>query len=237
MSKVRWGLGNPSEQSPTLDAVFSAVITEFQAFYNELSSSAKPWTYNTAQVTITNGVADYIVPAPPGKVMFVTGQPINNTLGAIALEFADLAEVSSDFYLFSPLNFGFSPDFNESVSFPLNLNVAFYRKNNSLWLRIAPYPTAFEYLTITYATGDWISGVSVNDEAVLSEHHHLPITRAQQNLLPMTTWTKDENANQLKRNNFERSFDRQIARYAEAFMYAKRNLTNDETNYRNRDDW
>lgn len=215
-----------------MDQLFSHAVAEFQSFINELSNTDLTWTYNSVTVNTTSNDTDYLLPITPGKVLFVTGTPYNNIYGPVALEFANLADVSSDFYPFNALDYSsYSPDFNEAINFPFNLQIAFYRKNNDLWFRLAPN-TQWSSINITYSTGDWLDNLTIENAAVLSNHHHLVHTRAAMNLLPAAEWKKDEEYNQLRRTNLEKSLMMAEERYAQQFVYAKRNLTADETSVR-----
>lgn len=232
ISRTRSLLLSPKENCPTLDQLFTHLTAEFSNFYNSLDSSGKPWTYNDVTVSTSGGSTDYLVPVTPGKVLFVTAIPENNLFGPIGLEFADLANVSSNFYPFAPLDYAMSRDFNELINFPFTAQTAFYRKDSDLWFRLAPFTNAVSSVTIVYSTGDWIENLSIENTAVLSNHHHLVHTRAAMNCLPGAEWKNDENYNQLKRTNLAQSLAAAEQRYAREFLYAKRSLTADETSVR-----
>lgn len=231
ISNVRSLLLNPKEQAPSVDQLFTHLSAEFQHMFNELSNSGQPWTFNSITVS-TAGNADHLVPVTPGRVLFVTALPSGNGFGPIALEFADLADVSSNFYPYSPLDYGLSRDFNERINFPFAAQIAFYRKDNDLWFRLAPFVGALQSVTITYSTGNWVDNLSLGNTAVLSEHHHLVHTRTAMDLLPAAEWKTDENFNQARRENLARSFIAAEQRYAQQFIIAKRSLTEDEVGVR-----
>lgn len=232
ISRVRSGLLNPKAQSPTVDQLFTNLTYEYQNFYNEIDSTNKPWTYHDITVNVSASTTDYLVPITPGKILFVIAYPTDTNYGAVSLEFADLADVSSDFFLYSPLDFGFSPDFNELVNFPFPLQIAFYRKDNNVWFRLAPFAYALTSIKIIYSTGDWLQNLTTESTAVLSNHHQLVEVRTMMNSLPAADWVSDEKTNQNRRNNLAMSLATQEARYAKQFMYAKRMMTADETNVR-----
>jgi hypothetical protein len=227
ISKVRSLLLNPKSNRPTVDQLFSNLTDEFQAFYNELETSSQPWTYNEVTVNVNAGVYDYLVPVTTGKVLFATAYPQDTNFGPIALEIADLAEVTSNFFLYSPLDWGFSRDFNEVINLPFPFQIAFYRKGGDLWFRLAPFSYALTSITITYSTGDWLQNLNVNTTAVLPNHHGLVETRTAMNLLPGCEWSADVNRDDLKRKNLAMSLSTQAQRYSRNFMYAKRNLGGD----------
>jgi len=237
VSRVRSLLLNPKEQAPTPDQVFTNLTYEYQQIYNELDSTNLPWTYHEQTVNVNGGGPDYLVTEPTGKVLFVTANPGCDCHGAIPLEFADLADISSTYRLFSPLDYGYSRDFNENGG-PWTfggLQIAFYRKDDGqLWFRLAPdiCCCSLDNIKIVYSTGDWISNLSTDSTALLSQHHQLPETRTAQNLLPASEWLMDESANQARRANLDRSLARQEERYAKQFMYAKRMIHADESSER-----
>lgn len=243
ISRIRSLLLNPKTAKPSMDTLFTNLTYEFQNFYNELSTSNLPWTYNEQIVNVTSGQTDYLLVNPTGKVLFVIAYPQNTAFGPVSLEFADLASISSDFFLFSPLDSGFSPDFNEAINFPFPFDIAFYRKDNDLWFRLPPFAYALTSIKVVYSTGDWLSNLQTTDTAVLSAHHALPEVRSALNLLAASEWVDESimvvngrktigSANQQQRNNLERGLLRQEAMYARQFMYAKREMTADQTSER-----
>jgi hypothetical protein len=231
ISRVRSLLLNPKEQHPTLDQLFTQLTFEFQNFVNELSSSNLPWNYNEVTINVSSGITDYLIPPQVGKILMAIANPDNN-YGPVSLEFADLADVSADFYLFSPLDYGFSPDFNEAISWPFPAQIAFYRKDGQPYFRLAPFTPSINSIKLIYATGDWLESLSAESAAVLPEYHSLVEVRAAQNLLPGAEWSDDPNADQLRRSNLARSLENQQQRYAQQFMYAKRSFTGDQVTFR-----
>lgn len=232
ISRVRSLLLNPKENCPTPEQLFTQLCLEYQNYFNELDSSGLPWTMTEQTINVTSGQTDYLVTNPTGKVLFVVAYPENDAYGPFSLEFADLAEVSSDFYLFSPLDYGFSPDFNELITFPWPFQIAFYRKDNNLWFRLAPFAYNIESIKITYSTGDWLENLQMTDTAVLSQYHGLVEVRTALNLLPGAEWVGNEDANQNKRANLGKTLAIQEERYARQFLYGRRNITTPETTSR-----
>ena len=231
ISRVRSLLLNPQDNAPTLDQLWSHLTMEMQNFYNELSSSFLPWTYHEQSINVTSGLTDYLVTEPTGKILFVIAYPENTDLTPVSLEFADLADVSSDFYLYSPLDYGYTPDFNESINFPFPFQIAFYRKDNDLYFRVAPFSYNLTSIKIIYSTGDWLTNLQFTDSAVLPQHHGLVEVRTALNLLPAAKWTGDA-SDQDMRANLGRTLAVQEGRYNQQFILSKRNITIPETTMR-----
>ena len=227
LSRVDDLLVNPKEQMPSISMRFTHLTYEFQQLYNELSNSGKPWTYNTVSVTVNPGTTDYVVPNASGRVMFVMAYPVDANYNPVSLEFADLADVSADFWPYSPLDFGLAKDFNEAWTLPFPFQIAFYRKDGELWFRLPPFAMTLTNIDVIFSTGDWIENLSTGDAAVLSQHHQLAEVRAAMNLLPAAEWTDDAAMNDAKRAALAQSLPEQEARYAREFLYAKRSLTRD----------
>ena len=206
---------------------FTHLTYEFQQLYNELANSGKPWTYNTISVTVNPGATDYVVPGASGKVMFVMAYPLDTNLNPVSLEFADIADVSADFWPYSPLDFALARDFNEAWTLPFPFQIAFYRKGGELWFRSPPFAMTLTQIDVVLSTGDWVENLSTADEAVLSQHHQLVEVRAAINLLPAAEWSDDAAMNTAKRSALAQSLPAQEERYAREFLYAKRSLTRD----------
>lgn len=234
ISRVRSLLLSPKEQRPTADQLFNSLTMEYQNFVNEIDSTNLPWLYNSQTVRLNGNFIDYLVTNPTGKVLFVTANTGCNCHGAIPLEFADLADISSNCYLFSPLDWGVERDFGEAWAVHFPFQIAFYRKDGDLWFRLAPNicGCALSSITIVYSTGDWLENLSTDSVAVLTQHHQLVEVRTALNLLPGTEWIDNAEANQAKRVNLDRSLSRQEARYAQQFLYGKRMMTADLTTSR-----
>lgn len=187
---------------------------------------------NEQTITVTSGETDYLVVTPPGKILFAVAYPENDDYAPFSLEIADLAEVSSDFYLYSPLDWGYSPDFNELITFPWPFQIAFYRKDGDLWFRLAPFAYNIQSVKLTYSTGDWLSNLQTTDTAVLPQYHALVEVRTALNLLPAAQWSGNEDANQNRRANLGKTLAIQEDRYAQQFLYGRRNMSVPETTTR-----
>lgn len=237
ISRVRSLLLNPKANAPTPDQLFTSLTMEYQTFYNELDASGQVWSFNEQTININSGTIDYLVTNPTGKILFVLAYPQNAYFGPVSLEFADLAGISSDFFLYSPLDYGFSPDFNEAINFPFPFQIAFYRKDGDLWFKLPPFAYALTAIKIVYSTGDWLTNLNTESTAVLSQHHALPDVRTALNLLPGCEWTGSEESNQNKRANLGRTLGVQEQRYYQQFIYAKRSMTADQVTVRGDGYW
>jgi len=221
-------LFNPKSQSPTVDQRFTQLTWEFQHLYNELDASNKPWTYNSITVNVNSGQQDYLVPVAVGKVLFAYANTLNEpTFGSIGMEIVDLAEVSSDFYLFNPLNYGYSRDFNEIWASPFKPDIALYRQDGQLYFRLRPYNDDLESVTLVFSTGDWITNLSIETSAVLPQYHQLAIVRAGMNLMPGCEWQGDREYNLQQRKQLMPVLAQQADRYYGQFIIAKRQMSAD----------
>lgn len=227
ISRVRSLLLGPKDQRPNLDVLFTNLTYEFQNFVNELSNSGKIWSYNTVPINVNPGTTDYIVPGASGKVLFVIAYPLETNNNPVSLEFADLADVSADYWLYSPLDFAISRDFNEAWSVPFPFQIAFFRKGADLWFRLPPFAYTLTRIDVVFSTGDWIANLSTGDEAVLSQHHQLVEVRSSMNLLPAAEWWDDDTKNENRRKELALSLSNQEQRYARQFVVAKRTPTRD----------
>lgn len=225
-------LGNPKSQKPTTDQRLTQLMLEFQNLVNELTNTGKPWMTQTTVVNVSGGTEDYLVPANIGKVLFVYANRSDNVFGPFAMEFCDLASVSSDFYLFSPLDYGIARDFNEAFAVPFPAQIAFFRQGGSLYFRLPPFGTGIDSISIVSSVGDWIDALAAEDEFVVKNHAHLAVTRAAMNLLPMTEWVGDRKFNLEQRGQFAQSLQRQNESYTTAWILAKRSLVDDAPSYR-----
>jgi len=232
VQKVRVNLFNPKEQKPSVEQIFHKLLYNYQNFCNELENTGQVWTYDSVDVTVSNNVTDYRVPRG-GKVLFVVAYPSNTAYVPYSMEFCDLAEVSGDFFLYSPLDFALGRDFGEGGWYlPYPYKVAFYRKNGDLWLRLAPYNYNLTSIKVTFATGNWTENISTEASAVLSNHHQLVEVRASIDLLPGTEWKEEDNYNFSMRQQLASSLSNEEARYKAVFDVAKRSLTMDQVNTR-----
>lgn len=231
ISKVRIKLLKPKEQAPSPETVFDSLVTEYQNQYNDLENSNLPWSYSTATINLVAGQMDYLVPQT-GRVLFVTAQPYDQLLPPLLLEFADLADISTDFWLFSPLDYGFAREFNEIFWNDAPFQVAFYRNDSDLYMRVAPFVLNNTVLTITFSTGSWVENLTMDSVAVLKNHHGLVETRASINILPGCEWSENLEADEVKRGNLMRTLAIQEERQSKNFMYAKRSINADVINDR-----
>lgn len=232
LSQLDSMLGNPKANKPTTDQRLTQVMMELQNLVNELNNTSLPWLTQDVTVNVTSGTEDYLVTGNVGKVLFVYANRADNVFGPFAMEFADLASVSSDFYLFSPLDYGISRDFNENFAVPFPAQIAFYRQGGSLYFRLPPFGTGIESVTVVSSVGDWLDGLTADDEFVVKGHVQLALTRAALNLLPMTEWTGDRKFNLEQRGQFAQSLQRQERSYKDAWVIAKRQIHGDAESYR-----
>lgn len=224
---------NPKAQKPTVAQKWTQLAFEFQNLTNELNNTSLPWTTTEIEVTITPGTEDYLVPGNVGKVLFAYANTDNDYFGPISIEFADFAGVSSDFYLFSPLDYGFSRDFNEVSFASVPLQMALFREGGSLKFRVPPFSTtSFTSITLVTSVGNWIDELSPSDEMVLPGHHMLAIVRAAINLLPGSEWAGEREFNVSQRQQLALSLPAQEQRYAQSWMIAKRTMSADQPSYR-----
>lgn len=232
LSLLASALMNPKQQKPTLDQRFTQLTWEFQNFYNELTNSHIPWTYNSVSVDTLDSQLDYLVPQNVGTVLFAYATPLNNNLyGPIPLTIVDLAHISSNFFLFSPLDFGISRDFNEVLWAPHGTEISFYRDGSSglLYFRLAPQGIALQNVTLIYATGNWIDGIDPSANPILGQHHMLPIVRAAMSLLPGCEWNDGLD----RSKSLSSTLPIQETRYERQFMLTRRSLNADlEPTYR-----
>lgn len=229
-------LGNPKAQKPTMDQRLTQVMLEFQHLVNELGNTNKPWLSQTVTVSVNAGTEDYLVPGNVGKVLFVYANR-SDQLGPIGLTFADLAHVSSDFYLFSPLDYGFARDFNEALAVPSPAEISFYRQGGALYFRLPPFNQAVESVSIVSSVGNWLDGLTSNDSFVLQGHEGLALARAGMNLLPMTEWAGDDAYNDKQQAKYARSLAAQADRYQSAWIIAKRSMHDDQPTCRDGGVW
>lgn len=228
---MRIGLRKPKEQAPSPETIFDALVTEYQDYYNELENTNLPWSYSTSTINLVAGQMDYLVPQT-GRVLFVTAQPYDQLLPPLLLEFADLADISTDFWLFSPLDYGFAREFNEIFWNDAPFQVAFYRNDNDLFMRVAPFVLNNTVLTITFSTGTWIENLTMDSVAALKNHHGLVKTRVKLSLLDACEWSENLEADEIKRRNIRIGLEPVADRQAKNFMYAKRSINADVINDR-----
>jgi hypothetical protein len=219
-------LFSPKAQKPTVDQRFTQLKFEFQNLVNELNNTNLPWLTQTVTVNITPGTEDYTVPGNIGTVLFAYANTLDDSLGPFGLEFADFAGVSSDFYLFSPLDHGIFRDFNEVFSIGSPAQLALFRDTSgALKFRIPPFTdTAIQSISLVSSKGDWLDGLTLEDSSPLPGHHMLAIVRAARNLLPGTEWVGDRDHNLEQRKQLAISLTDQEQRYAQAWLYAKRSM-------------
>jgi len=233
MSLLDSVLFNPKSQKPTVAQRWTMLAFEFQNFINELNNTSLPWTHQPVTVNIQAGTEDYIIPSNVGTVLFCYANSDNDYYGPIGIEFADFAGVSSDFYLFSPLDYGFARDFNEAFAMSSPIQLALYYEGGQLKFRVPPFTTS-KLTSITFAcsTGNWIDQLSGTDTAVMPAHHILPITRTGINLLPGCEWAGDRKFNLEQRQQLAISLPAMEARYAQSFLIAKRTMHGDQPSFR-----
>lgn len=227
ISLVRSVLLNPKSGRPTLDQLFTNMTFEFQQIYNELASSNLPWSHQSVTINVAPGTESYLVPVSVGKVLFAYADSSTSTFGPVGLEIVDLAEVTSDFYPFTPLDYGISRDFNELWTLNPGAQIALYRQDGNLYIRLAPFATGISSVTLAFSTGNWLENLTSDSVGVLPEHHMLAVVRTAMNLLPGAEWTDERDYNLSQRQQLALSLDRQEQRYARQFMYAKRNMAAD----------
>jgi hypothetical protein len=226
-------LFGPKTQKPTVDQRFTQLKFEFQNLVNELNNTNLPWLTQNTTVSIIPGTQDYMVPGNIGQVLFAYANSSSDALGPVGLEFADFAEVSSDFYLFSPLDAGMFRDFNEVFALGSPAQLALFRENGTLKFRVPRFSgTAFESVTLVSSKGNWADGLTLDDESPLPGHHMLAIARAASNLLPGSEWAGDREYNLSQRQQLAVSLEDMKQRYAQAWMIAKRTMHADRPTYR-----
>lgn len=229
LSKLDAALLSPKQQRPTLDQRFTQLLWEFQNFYNELTNTHLPWTHNSVTVNITGGTTDYLIPAEVSTILFAYAQPVGGIYGPVPLDIVDLAHISSDYYLFSPLDYGVSRDFNEALVFPRATEISFFKGAGGNYFRISNTGNALQQVTLVYATGNWLENLDPSSVPILEQYHMLPIVRACQNLLAGCEWA--DNVDRSK--GLAATLTAQEQRYAGQFLMAKRSINADlEPSYR-----
>jgi len=219
---------NPKDQRPTIDQRFTQLTWEFSALYSELENTNLPWSTNSVTVNVNDNQPDYLVPVSAGRVLFAFANTNQDAFGPIGLEFADLASVSSDFYLYSPLDYGYSRDFNEVFNGAYAPDFALYRQDGNLKFKLRPMYSAINSVTLVFSSGNWLENLSVESTAVLPQYHQLVITRAALNLLPGCEWSGTREENLQQRQQLAMSLNAQMLRYQQNFMYAKRQMSADQ---------
>lgn len=223
VSRCRELLLDPMEQKPSVKQIFGAYLRAMTNFYNKLTNSSQSWSIREHTIVLTGGSNnDYLVTGDTGKVLFVTAQ---NNGAPYPVEFTDLADASSYWWLYQPFAAARPEDYNYAGA---PFQIAFFRKDGSLYARLPYEYLSGETLTITTSTGNWVNNIGIEQSAVLTEYHHVPEISAAFALIPGVRWTDDIVADERKADRLAISLGMQKAEVMEDFDIAKRSLTADD---------
>lgn len=218
-------LGDPKPQRPSPRHRLSAVTRTTQSFFNRLSNTGRAWQVNEVNLLVTQGTQDFqlAVDGNFGKpLQVITIDPSNPAHITRSIDFFEVQNLNFDWGL--PQNYGtfnWSPDGSQHTA----LRMAFYRKDDGIWVRIQPMPMLTCTYTILYTIGNWIDTAALETSPVLSEHHHLIETIAGMSLLPMCEWGDDPKVNAATRAEFRQSLDMDRQTYMPDFEMYIRSLT------------
>lgn len=234
-ANVRQRLGEPIEQKPSDGQILLALTTQIQSYLNETNLSAKPWAVSELNLSVSAGIEDYALNVPNfGKPIQVrTVYPANPAHIERDIDFFELQDLNFDWNL--PKNFG-NTFFNLDGSPHTALRMAFFRKDglDTVYVRVLPIPQLAATYQILYQIGVYGQTTTLGQIPVLPQHHALIEIRTAISVLPMTSWTlDDEDFNTNRRKEFALSLGVDLARLEKQFNdYIKTVTVSRRFNYR-----
>lgn len=205
LAAARVELSDPRAQKPSYRHLLHLSAGVIQSFFNRMANTGRAWTIGEMVLSVVSGTSEYSLNTNMGKVLDVVTYDADNQEGAERqIPFHDLTEISGDF---REDGLGAS-------------RIAFYRKNGQdmVYAKVRPIPAEASDYYVSYSTGSWAQDAALDDNPLLSSHHHMLVCQLARNALPATEWSSDPKADDYKRQSLERSLSRRISEYEKDFQ-------------------
>jgi hypothetical protein len=220
INSVRGRLMQPRSQRPSDRDVYRSLLDHLKNLYNHLSNTGHTWEEYELTVTVSSGQSDYqLNDTRLGKPIIVftkdDSDPSHIERTVPVFELQDL-----NFNWGLPNDIGTSMlDWNNKHS---AWRIGYYRREGLPYVRFKPTPQDTAEYRVMYVIGNWADSAGLNDEPVLSEHHHLIEIRAAMSLLPFAEWDGSEDLNMSRRKALAMSLSNDASIFSVEFeLYAR----------------
>jgi hypothetical protein len=227
-SNVRLRADTPLPQKPSLQRLLLAVVDHTQNFYNKLELTGQAWSIKPDYaLVVSNGVSDYLLAIDDtfGKpIQVLTTYPQNPSFIQRYVDFVELADLNFNWtYPVNAASWMWTDGSNCTA-----MRMAFYYKDDgSRWVRVLPQPQLTATYAITFQSGNWINGASLEDSPVLSQFHSLIETWATESILASCQWSSDQSYNMGHRKELAISLENDRVKLEDSFDRYCRNLVSD----------
>lgn len=243
-ANVRFRLGSPLPQRPSLQQTFLAVASCAQSLYNRAEQSGQNWATEEIILTVLGNVSDYEISSSSTTIggnlsayskplQVLTYYPQNLGLPDRYIEFSMLGDMNYDWNL--PVNIA-STMFTDGSPNTAQRMAFFYQTGasgeNALWVRVLPMPQLSAQYRVTFSQGTWADDAAITSSPLLNQFHELIEVWAAQSLLPSTGWSADEKDNRERRKEYAASLKNDQARVEPEFSFYIRNLVQDHLSNR-----
>ena len=211
IAQVKVLLDEPNTEHPSKRQIMQALSSNLQQYHNELQITGAPWSIKTWQLDVVPGQSEYPVTVQDmGKPMLV------------------LSKVSDPLVPEREVQITNMENFDYPHSTPA---IAFYGKSalsHAYNCRIVPEPSQAASYTVWYKVGP-IPFVSLTDELLMPEHHHLILHRTAIACLPYCRWYDfDKEYWAVKMANLGQALKYSVEQYEDSFGRWKNNQKSEQ---------
>lgn len=223
-NNVRIRLGSPSEQRPSLQQIFLAVVSCAQSLYNRAELSGQPWTVTTYLLQVVNNSSDYLIAETSSyskPLQVLTYYPQNPSYPQRVVEFDMIGDAHYDWGL--PVNIASTMYSDGSPNTAMRMS--FYRiEDGSLWVNVLPQPQLSAQYKILMANGTWAQDAAITSAPVLNQFSELIEVWAAQSVLPTCQWTQDAKEDRERRKEYAMALKNDQMRVEREYELYIRNL-------------
>lgn len=227
LTSCRVQLLEPRPQQPSRQYLLELLSANIQSAFNEAGATGRAHAIVNTILTVSSGQGEYILNGQnTGKILdVVTYAPNDGNWIERQIEFFDYSEMAEGWEMpRDSANWLLSPDGLQHTA----QRMAFFRKGGqqTTYVRVLPVPQAsVQYRVASTIRNYGGADTSLDDDPILSNHHHYWVAVTCRDALPGTVWTDDRKADQETRANLKASFDARIATLAPQFKNDISSLT------------
>lgn len=217
LSQIRLLLGEPDDDSPKEHVIYQSFYNQMQHHVAQLNNTQASWGVQKFTLTLQPGTEDYLIAAADfGKAFWCyTLNPTDQYNWRREIPFYQLMNLDMAYQ--GPQQSSFSGVPSDAVA------LAFYRIQETNWVRVVPMPAGVNYIEIWYETvlPDSVSG---GDTYGLTPFHHLIRVQTGLSVLPHCNWGNiridNDNAKawQLKQQVLQSALLRDEAKFQTEFV-------------------
>jgi len=220
LTSMRVQLLEPRPQQPSRQYLLELLSANIQSAFNQASGTGRAHAVLNTILTVSPSQGEYILNGQNiGRIIdVVTHAPDDPNWIERQIEFFDYSEMAENWDLFrDSASWLMTPDGLRHTA----QRMAFFRKGGqqTTYVKVLPIPQDGVQYRVAHTVRNYGGAdTSLDDDPILSNHHHYWVALTCRDALPACKWSDDKDANKEMRANLRMSFDVRIATLQPQFL-------------------